>query len=105
MFCALKGATRTPSRASHRHRPATTTLLPTPDEVPTTSNAPMARGYGRLGGGHPVAVLRLSCPALLSGQPRLAGSGPSVPRGAAGSRRTALTGRWSLPRRATPSRS
>jgi len=45
MFCALNGATRTPRRASHRHRPATTTLFPAPEVVPATRSAPFhARG-------------------------------------------------------------
>jgi len=34
MFCGLKGATRTPSRWSKRHRPATKVLLPASDDVP-----------------------------------------------------------------------
>ena len=40
MFCALNGATRTPWRASHRHSPAVSTLLPASDVVPATSSAP-----------------------------------------------------------------
>src|SRR3954466_14831772 len=40
MFCALKGATATPRRASHRQRPATSALLPASDVVPATSSAP-----------------------------------------------------------------
>jgi hypothetical protein len=40
MFCALNGATATPRRASHRHTPATSALLPASDVVPATSNAP-----------------------------------------------------------------
>src|SRR5208282_5320458 len=40
MFCALNGATETPCRASHRHSPATSTLLPASDPVPATSSAP-----------------------------------------------------------------
>src|SRR6185295_6513076 len=43
MFCALNGATRTPSRASSRHRPATTVLFPASEVVPHTINAP--RGF------------------------------------------------------------
>src|SRR5665647_1203149 len=38
MFCALKGATDTPRRASHRHSPAVTRLLPASDVVPATSS-------------------------------------------------------------------
>src|SRR5579864_9351921 len=40
MFCALNGATATPCRASHRHSPATSTLLPASDPVPATRSAP-----------------------------------------------------------------
>ena len=40
MFCALKGATFTPSRASHRHSPAVSTDLPASEVVPATSSAP-----------------------------------------------------------------
>jgi hypothetical protein len=40
MFCALNGATWTPSRASHLHNPAVTTLLPASEEVPAMSRAP-----------------------------------------------------------------
>src|SRR6202035_3243950 len=40
MFCALNGATRTPCLASHRHSPATRTLLPASEEVPATRRAP-----------------------------------------------------------------
>jgi hypothetical protein len=40
MFCALNGATFTPERASHRHKPATSTLLPASDAVPATSSDP-----------------------------------------------------------------
>src|SRR5207249_9087766 len=36
MFCALKGATRSPWRASRRHSPATSVLLPADDAVPCT---------------------------------------------------------------------
>lgn len=36
IFCALKGATRTPRRAKRRHSPATNVLFPTPDAVPWT---------------------------------------------------------------------
>src|SRR5919202_2233265 len=39
MFCALKGATLTPSRKSQRQMPATTTLLPASEWVPATSKA------------------------------------------------------------------
>ncbi len=42
IFCALNGATRTPRRASARHRPAVSTLFPTSDAVPATSNAPLS---------------------------------------------------------------
>src|SRR5665647_3935227 len=38
MFCALNGATDTPLRASHRHSPAVTRLLPASDVVPATSS-------------------------------------------------------------------
>ena len=41
MFWALKGATRTPARVSHRQMPAVTTLLPASDAVPQTSSAPL----------------------------------------------------------------
>ena len=34
MFCALKGATATPRRASARHKPVTTSDLPTSEDVP-----------------------------------------------------------------------
>ncbi|GAA0586240.1 hypothetical protein GCM10008997_38130 [Halomonas salifodinae] len=34
MFCGLKGATDTPRRASARHSPATTVLLPASEVVP-----------------------------------------------------------------------
>ena len=40
MFCALNGATRIPRRASQRHSPAISTLLPASDVVPATSSAP-----------------------------------------------------------------
>ena len=40
MFWALNGATCTPCRASHRHNPATSTLLPASEPVPATSNVP-----------------------------------------------------------------
>ena len=40
MFCALNGATFTPCRASHRHNPATSTLLPASEPVPATSSVP-----------------------------------------------------------------
>src|SRR5690606_15522664 len=40
MFCALKGATRTPRRARARHSDATTVDLPEPLVVPTTITAP-----------------------------------------------------------------
>ena len=40
MFCALYGATRNPRRASTRHNPVTTTLLPASDVVPAISNEP-----------------------------------------------------------------
>src|SRR5205823_1241598 len=36
MFCALNGATRTPSCAKMRHSPATSRLLPIDDAVPTS---------------------------------------------------------------------
>src|SRR5213083_2802611 len=39
MFCALKGATRTPFRARSRQRPAAMTLLPTSEPVPRTARA------------------------------------------------------------------
>ena len=42
MFCALNGATRTPRRASARHRPAVSTLFPASDVVPATSSAPLS---------------------------------------------------------------
>src|SRR5919202_3527099 len=41
MFCALKGATLTPSRASQRQMPATTTLFPASEWVPATSREPL----------------------------------------------------------------
>ena len=41
MFCALKGATLTPSRASQRQMPATTTLFPASECVPATSRVPL----------------------------------------------------------------
>src|SRR5579875_2313306 len=41
MFCALNGATRSPLRASNRHRPATTMDLPASELVPATSSAPL----------------------------------------------------------------
>src|SRR4051795_9239395 len=41
MFCALKGATETPWRTSHRQIPAVTTDLPASDVVPATKNAPL----------------------------------------------------------------
>src|SRR5829696_4227818 len=41
MFCALNGATLTPSRASQRQIPATTTLFPASEWVPATSSAPL----------------------------------------------------------------
>jgi hypothetical protein len=34
MFCALKGTTATPRRASARHMPVTTSDLPTSEDVP-----------------------------------------------------------------------
>jgi hypothetical protein len=34
MFCGLKGATRTPRRASTRHNPVTSRLLPASEVVP-----------------------------------------------------------------------
>src|SRR5215468_5422003 len=40
MFCALNGATFTSCRASHRHNPATSTLLPASEPVPATSSVP-----------------------------------------------------------------
>ena len=40
MFCALKGATLTPCRTSHRQIPAVTTLLPASEVVPATSSPP-----------------------------------------------------------------
>src|SRR4051794_13671819 len=43
MFWALNGATRTPRRASTRHRPATTVDLPALDVVPQTISAPWVR--------------------------------------------------------------
>jgi hypothetical protein len=46
MFCALNGATATPCRASHRHSPATSTLLPASEDVPATSNAPVTTRPG-----------------------------------------------------------
>src|SRR5438270_13225388 len=46
MFCALNGATLTPCRASQRHSPATSTLLPASDPVPATSSVPLTgAGY------------------------------------------------------------
>src|SRR5881628_3458702 len=42
MFCALKGATRTPARCRSRQSPATTRLLPTSEPVPSTA-IPLAR--------------------------------------------------------------
>src|SRR3954447_16024750 len=45
MFCALNGATRTPRRASRRHSPATSVLLPTDEPVPSTISTG-ARGSG-----------------------------------------------------------
>ena len=44
MFCALNGATETPCRASHRHSPATSAVLPASDPVPATSSAPRIEG-------------------------------------------------------------
>ena len=41
MFCALNGATLTPCRASQRHIPAVSTLLPASEVVPATSRAPL----------------------------------------------------------------
>lgn len=38
MFWALKGATHTPARCSNLQRPATKTLLPTSDPVPSTAS-------------------------------------------------------------------
>ncbi len=46
MFCALNGATLTPSLASHRQIPATSTLLPASDEVPMISSAPTTTRVG-----------------------------------------------------------
>jgi hypothetical protein len=40
MFCALKGATDTPRRASQRQRPATMTVLPASDVVPAIRRLP-----------------------------------------------------------------
>lgn len=37
MFCALNGATRTPSRCNSRHNPAVIRLFPTSDPVPKTA--------------------------------------------------------------------
>ena len=41
MFCALNGATRTPRRASARHRPVVTTVLPASEVVPSTIRLPL----------------------------------------------------------------
>ena len=46
MFCALKGATCTPRRASARHRPVVTTLLPASLVVPATRD-PAISGLSR----------------------------------------------------------
>ena len=51
MFCALKGATRTPCRASHRQIPAVTTLFPASELVPATSSPRMPRRVMGGGGG------------------------------------------------------
>ena len=40
MFCALNGATDTPSRTSQRQMPATSALFPASEVVPATSSAP-----------------------------------------------------------------
>src|SRR5215471_2249494 len=51
MFWALNGATRTPRRAKSRHKPATSTLLPTDEAVPCT----ISTGAGRSGtAGRPI---------------------------------------------------
>ena len=41
MFCALNGATRTPRRASARHRPVVTTVFPASEVVPSTIRLPL----------------------------------------------------------------
>ena len=45
MFCALKGATFTPCRTSHRQIPAVTTLLPASEVVPATRSPPPVMTY------------------------------------------------------------
>lgn len=48
MFWALKGATETPRRCSHRQSPVTTVLLPAPDDVPRINNDPLTHLLRRL---------------------------------------------------------
>ena len=43
MFSGLNGAARNPRRASRRHSPATSVVLPAPDEVPWTMMVRAAR--------------------------------------------------------------
>ena len=43
MFCGLNGATLSPWRASRRHRPATSVLLPAPEQVPWIMSVRLAR--------------------------------------------------------------
>jgi uncharacterized protein YkwD len=53
MFCALKGATTTPRRASARHKPVTTSDLPTSEDVPairTPLDVPVALPTGAVYG-------------------------------------------------------
>ena len=57
----------------------------------------MARGYGRWAAATRLPSSAFLAPLCSPARPRLAGSGPSAPRRERGSRRTALTGRWSLP--------
>ncbi len=47
MFWALNGATRTPRRASQRHSPAASTLLPASEVVPATRSAPLVTIFSR----------------------------------------------------------
>src|SRR5579875_3685295 len=80
MFCALNGATRTPSRASSRHSPATTIDLPASLLVPATSRAPLTgrrtprasrqRQYFGAGVGDQQRVLELRGPLAVLGDHR-----------------------------------
>ena len=49
MFCALYGATRTPRRASHRHSPVTSVVLPASDVVPAISSGLAVTGRSYVG--------------------------------------------------------